>query len=117
MRDLLRLAGCNVIDPEIARRSRAVVVVEQTLSIIGESGVASSRLVQAFRQRKRAGFSRGEVAQIDFFVAIYIGGESDVLALGRKFATANFPFVVGEPGNLFCRDVEQADVVVSVRGI
>src|SRR6267378_3579383 len=55
--------------------------------------------------------------QVDVFVAIDVRAECDVLAIRRKLAAANFPFIVSEPGKFLSRCVEQTNVVVSVRGI
>ena len=39
------------------------------------------------------------------------------LAVGRKIAAFDFPFVLGEPVDSFGGDIEQADVVIAVAGI
>ena len=55
-----------------------------------------------------------EVEQIDVFVAVDVGAEGEVLAVGGEFAAADSPFILGKPGNLFAGDIQQADVVVAV---
>src|SRR5580698_10599010 len=65
--------------------------------------------------------------QINVFVTVNVGAEGEVLAVGRKFAAANLPFVVREPSNLLRKqvsalcssnpDVQKANVLVSVGGI
>ena len=55
--------------------------------------------------------------KIDVFVAVDIGAEGEALAVGGEFAAADFPFVLGEPGDLLACDFEKADIVVSVAGV
>ena len=97
MRDLMRLAGRERVDPEIAGGGRAVVVVEQARAVVREGRMAARRLVHAFGDRQRSGLAGREVVQINVFVAVDVGAEGDVLAVGRELAAANFPFVVREP--------------------
>ncbi len=74
------------------------MVVEQARSVFGERRVAAGRLVHALGNRQRSGLGGGEIVQVDFFVAVDVGAEGDVLAVGRELAAANFPFVMREPG-------------------
>ena len=66
--------------------------------------------------------------QVDVFVAVNIGAEGDVLAVGRKLAAANLPLILCEPSGRywsvdpgdrcsFIAVLEKTDVVVSIRRI
>ena len=55
--------------------------------------------------------------QVDVGVAVHVGGPGDGLAVGRKIAAFDFPFVLGEPVDFLGGDIEQADIVVAVAGI
>ena len=105
MRDLLRLAAGDVIDPQIVGRGRPVVVVEQPRAIGAEGGMAARRLIHAFRHRKRSRFTASEIVEVDIFVAVYVGGPGDVLAVRGKFAAADFPLVFGEPAYFLRCDI------------
>src|ERR1035437_233738 len=82
------------------------------------------RFIHTLRDGKSRRLSRREIVQVDVFVAVNIGAEQDVLAVGREVASANFPLVLGEPLDLlwnegsclftFRPDVKQPDVVISV---
>src|ERR1700678_4347499 len=100
MRDLMRLAGGQRINPEIARSGGAVVIVEKTCAVFAECRMATGRLVYALWNRQGRRFAGGEIALVDIFIAIDVGAEGDVLAVEGEFAAANFPFVFGEPFNL-----------------
>ena len=95
MRDLMRLAGGQRVNPEIARSGGAVVVVEQARAVLRERGVAAGRLVHAFRERQSGRLAGREVVQIDIIVAVDIGAEGEALAVGRKFAAADSPICPG----------------------
>src|SRR5580765_152844 len=85
------------------------------------------RLVHALRDRQSVRLSGSEIMQINIFVAFHVCGESYVLSIRRKLASANFPLVLGEPFDLprseypvqfaFRAEVEQSDVVVTIRGV
>src|SRR5258708_1690913 len=128
MRDLMRLAGSDVIDPEIAGSGGAVVVVEQARAVFSEGGTPARRLVHAFRDGQSGRLAGREIVQVDVFIAIDVGAEGEVLAVRRELAAADFPFVFREPldwslvkyscdGGTFVTEVEKADVVVPVRSV
>ena len=100
MRDLMRLSGRHRVHPEISGSSRAVVVVKQARAVFGEGRVPARRLVHAFWDGQYRGLSSRKIVQVDIFVAVDVGAESNVLAIRRELAAADFPFVVGEPLDL-----------------
>src|SRR6202042_2918681 len=115
MRDLMRLAGCERVDPKIAGGSRTVMHVEQARAVVRERGVAARRLVHALGDRQRQRLASRDVVEKNIFVAVDVSAEGDVLTIWRELAAANFPFIFREPGDLFCLSVERPDVVVAVR--
>src|ERR1700678_4264026 len=100
MRDLMRLAGGQRINPEIAGSGGAVVIVEKTCAVFAECRMATRRLGYAPPNRQGPLFAGGEIALVDIFIAIAVGAEGDVLAVEGEFAAANFRLVFGEPSNL-----------------
>src|ERR1019366_757049 len=126
MRNLQRLARGKVVDPQISRSSRPVVVIEQPLPVRTERGMPAPRFVHAFRDWKNGRLSRRQIMQVDVFVSVDIGTERNALAVGRELASANLPLVFGEPldpaslnSSPFAHDRrrEEADVVVPVRRV
>src|SRR5271156_1795671 len=123
----MRLAACEGVDPEIAGSGGAIVVVEKARAVLGEGRMAAGRLVYAFWNGQGRRLVGGEIVQVDIFIAVDVGAEGDALAIGRKFAAANFPFVLGEPldrlhGEIsdrltFHADAEKADIVVAILSI
>src|SRR4029077_5475369 len=97
MSDLLRLVRGKVVDPQIARSGRSIVVIEQSLPIRTERRGPACRLVDAFRDSKSRRLSRCQIAQIDVIVSVDIGAEGDVFAVGRELAPADFPLILREP--------------------
>ena len=92
MRDLVRLPGRHRIHPEIARSGWAIVVVEKARAVFAERVITANRLVHALWDGQCSRFAGDNIVEVDIFIAIDVGAEGDVLAIGRKFVAANFPF-------------------------
>src|SRR3954471_9192794 len=103
-----------MVDPEIARGSRSVVIVEKAGSVGAESGVAAGGLIHAFGNRKLRQCASCDLLQVNVFVAVDVRAEGDALAIGRELVAADFPIVFGEPGYFFCRYIREADVLIAV---
>src|SRR5712691_11942842 len=97
MRDLMRSSGCQRINPKIAGRGGAIVVVKQARTVFGEGGMPACGLVHALWDGQCRGLAGREIVQIDVFIAVDVGAEGDVLAVRRELSTADFPFVLGQP--------------------
>ena len=55
--------------------------------------------------------------QIDVGIAFDIRSPGDELAVRRKVAARDLPFVLGEPRNLLGRNIQQANIVVAIRRV
>src|SRR5260370_15567526 len=117
VRELVRLAVGEVVDPQITWSGWAGVVVEQARVVVSEGRGSARDTVHASRQGKGVRLSGCDVVQVDVGVALYIRGESQELAVGRKALAGKFPIVLREPADFFARVVQQADVVVAVAGV
>ena len=93
------------------------MVVEQACSVFAECGMLAGKMIHAFGQRQSLSFAGDEIVQIDIDIAFDIRGPGDALAVRRKIASADFPLVPGEPGNLLGRNVQQADIFVTIGSI
>src|SRR5271154_6817312 len=133
MRNLMRLASCHRVNPEIAGSSGAVVEVEQARTVFGKSGVAAGGLVHAFRDRQHGGLTGMEVVEVKVFVTVDVGAEGDarggVFRRRRELAGANLPFFMGDPPDpswidnakegCVClpTEIENARILIAVRGV
>ena len=93
------------------------MVVEQARAIASEGRLRAGQRVHAFGQRQGSGLSGSQIVQVDIGIAVDVGGPGDGLAVGRKIAAFDFPFVLGEPIDFLGGDIQQADVVIAVAGI